>query len=34
MDKMIDAIKTLKDRIKERDNLILNYKEDKRLVDE
>jgi len=31
---MIDAIKTLKDRIKERDNLILNYKEDKRLVDE
>ena len=31
---MTDAIKTLKDRIKERDNLILNYKEDKRLVDE
>jgi len=34
MDKMIDAIKTLKDRIKERDNLILNYKEEKRLMDE
>ena len=31
---MTDAIKTLKDRIKERNNLILNYKEDKRLVDE
>ena len=31
---MIDAIKTLKDRIKERDNLILNYKEEKRLMDE
>jgi len=31
---MTDAIKTLKDRIKERDAIILNYKEDKRLVEE
>lgn len=34
MDKMSDAIKTLKDRIKERNDLIINYKEEKRLVDE
>jgi hypothetical protein len=31
---MTDAIKTLKDRIKERDAMILNFKEDKRLIDE
>ena len=31
---MSDAIKTLKERIKERDNLIINYKEEKRLIDE
>ena len=34
MEKMSDAIKTLKERIKERDNLIINYKEEKRLIDE
>jgi hypothetical protein len=30
---MTEAIKTLKDRVKERELIILNYKEEKVLVD-
>jgi hypothetical protein len=30
---MTEAIRTLKDRVKERELIILNYKEDKILVD-